>query len=432
LAPSVHALEQKDLRLLPNIQKAQSDLPCVLSSITMSFNTSSPSTSSTPQSLSRPLTPPYFDAIIRTEAVQNTSNLKRKRLKTQYICKHCPSWTSSHRANTISHVLGRHARFESSQLSQTSQSSQPVITSMFRTASDQNIIRNAFNHQGYRDALVGLLTRRRMPFSSIEWTEMKDLALACNPYVQDQLITSQRTAVRLIASNYQLYKSHVIKGSLSTAISPIHISTDLWTSPFRSSLLAVCAQWVDHEHKLQKALLGLPECRYSHSGQQQAHLLLETLEEYEIQSRIGWHTGDNATSNDTCLQHLETLLQSKHKVRLRFQSERIDYVAEVVVLTSKRSTLMLNDAASDALAILSTCLCKLFFLHPLRRPLKLLSSQWLVLQEKTFSHSFRVFSPLNRGETEPSRKLCRRHHRVKARFAEHVVLIARSLLMRTS
>jgi hypothetical protein len=147
-----------------------------------------------------------------------------------------------------------------------------------------------------------------MPFSSIEWAEMKDLALACNPFVQDQLITSRRTAVRLIASNYQLYKGHVIKGSLSTALSPIHISTDLWTSLFRSSLLAVCAQWVDHEYKLQKALLGLPECRYSHSGQQQAHLLLGTLEEYGIQCRVGWHTGDNATSNDTCLDYLESLL----------------------------------------------------------------------------------------------------------------------------
>jgi hypothetical protein len=246
----------------------------------MSSNYLSESSSSMPQSLSRPSTPPYFDAIIRTDTVQNTSNSKRKRLKTQYICKQCPSWSSSHRVNTIAHVLRRHPLSESSQLSHTSQSSQPVITSIFRTATDQSIIRNAFNQsiirnafnqsiirnafnqsiirnafnqQGYRDALIGLLTRRRMPFSSIEWAEMKDLALACNPFIQDQLITSQRTAVRLIASNYQLYKGHVIKGSLSTALSPIHISTDLWTSPFRSSLLAVCAQWVDHEYRPQKA-----------------------------------------------------------------------------------------------------------------------------------------------------------------------------------
>ncbi|KAF7451177.1 hypothetical protein A1F99_029540 [Pyrenophora tritici-repentis] len=158
------------------------------------------------------------------------------------------------------------------------------------------MIRNAFNEQGYRDALVGLLTRRRIAFSSIEWAEMRDLALACNPFIEDQLITSRRKAVRLIASNYQLYKGHVIKGSLSTA-------------------------WVDHEYKLQKALLGLPECRYSHSRQQQAHLLLQTLEDYRIQSRVGWHTGDNATSNDTCLEHLETLLQTKHNAFLLASSK---------------------------------------------------------------------------------------------------------------
>lgn len=283
----------------------------------MSFNHSSESSSLTPQYLSRSISPPYFDAIIRTETFQSTSNSKRKRTRTQYVCTQCPSWSNTHRGNTIAHVLRHHAWPESSQLLHTPRT--PVTmpqatTSVSRTTTDQNVIRNAFDRQGYRDALAGLLTRRRMPFSSVEWAEMKDLALACNLYVQDQLITNRRTAVRLIASNYQFYKGHVIKESLSTAISPIHISTDLWTSPFRSSLLAVCAQWVDHEHKLQRALLGLPECRYGHSGQQQAQLLLGTLEEYGIQSRVGWHTGDNATSNDTCLDHLESLLQSKHNV----------------------------------------------------------------------------------------------------------------------
>ncbi|KAF1934264.1 uncharacterized protein M421DRAFT_88261 [Didymella exigua CBS 183.55] len=44
---------------------------------------------------------------------------------------------------------------ESSQPSQaSSSSSQLAITSVFRTVSDQTIIRNAFNEQGYRDALL--------------------------------------------------------------------------------------------------------------------------------------------------------------------------------------------------------------------------------------------------------------------------------------
>jgi hypothetical protein len=41
--------------------------------ITMSFNHLSESSSSTPQSLSCPPTPPSFDAIIRTDTVQSTS-----------------------------------------------------------------------------------------------------------------------------------------------------------------------------------------------------------------------------------------------------------------------------------------------------------------------------------------------------------------------
>jgi len=333
----------------------------------------SASATSTP-SLRRPVTPPHFDGVIRTETVRNTGNAKRQRLKKQYVCKHCRSWSSSHRVNTINHVLAYHTTSESSQLSQTSSSSQPAITSVFRTVSDQTIIRNAFNEQGYRDALVGLLTRRRIAFSSIEWAEMRDLALACNPFIEDQLITSRRTAVRLIASNYQLYKGHVIKGSLSTAVSPIHISTDLWTSPFRTSLLAVCAQWVDHEYKLQKALLGLPECRYSHSGQQQAHLLLQTLEDYGIQSRVGWHTGDNATSNDTCLEHLETLLRTKHNVSMVFELKiSLRCLSCATVLTLTRLNSLPKSAVSDASVISSIYPCRHSCLHPPRRLLPLLS-----------------------------------------------------------
>lgn len=60
---------------------------------------------------------------------------------------------------------------------------------------------HSFNQQAYREAIIALLTRRRMPFSAVEWSEMKDLALACNPAIEDLLISSRRTAVRYIASN---------------------------------------------------------------------------------------------------------------------------------------------------------------------------------------------------------------------------------------
>jgi hypothetical protein len=39
---------------------------------------------------------------------------------------------------------------------------------MFTPAITTNGLRNAFNAQAYREALIGLLTRRRMPFSVVE------------------------------------------------------------------------------------------------------------------------------------------------------------------------------------------------------------------------------------------------------------------------
>ncbi|RKK14070.1 hypothetical protein BFJ66_g18083, partial [Fusarium oxysporum f. sp. cepae] len=196
----------------------------------------------------------------------------------------------------------------------------------------EDALRNAFNPQAYQEALISILTRRRVPFSAIEWDEFKQLALACNPYIKDSLITSQRTMVRYIAANYDFYSSE-IKDSLTTASSPIHISTDLWTSPHRHSLLAVCAQWVDKDYKLRKALLSLPECAESHSGEAQAQAVIDTLEKYGIQSKLGWHTGDNATSNDTCLESIQRKLMSSHKIKFNAKGRRIRCIAHIINLS---------------------------------------------------------------------------------------------------
>jgi hypothetical protein len=71
-------------------------------------------------------------------------------------------------------------------------------------ASDTTL-RNAFNQQQYDEAIVGLLTRRRVPFSAVEWGELKDIALACNPAIKDCLITSRRRVMAIIGANYGLY-----------------------------------------------------------------------------------------------------------------------------------------------------------------------------------------------------------------------------------
>ena len=203
--------------------------------------------------------------------------------------------------------------------------SQSKISNIFSPVPSTVALRDAFNVQAYREALIGLFTRRRLPLSAIEWKELQDLTLACNPAIKDLIITSRRTMVRLIASNFDLYIDQ-LRDSLVTARCQIHISSDLWTSPHRHALLAVCAQRIDSDYKLRKALLGLPECRFNHSGEHQARLIVEVLEKFNIQSKIGYHTGDNATSNDTCLKALASQLWEKHRVSISYLGHLLLYI----------------------------------------------------------------------------------------------------------
>jgi hypothetical protein len=48
-------------------------------------------------------------------------------------------------------------------------------------------------------------------------------------------------------------------------------------------------------------MLALPQVLFSHSGGVQAAIILRTLKSFGITTKLGYHTGDNATSNDTLL-----------------------------------------------------------------------------------------------------------------------------------
>jgi len=239
-----------------------------------------------------------------------TGRKRKTRGVAVYTCTICiPNpylWTSSQKSNAIHHLTTLHA-----DSSYTALSTPNTINRYLHP--DPDTLRRVFNQDAYNEAIVGLLTVRRIAFSGVEWPELQQLVLAGNPACGDLLVQSRRTAVRLVYSNYLNYRDQ-LKELLSLARSPIHIQSDLWTSPHRHSLLAVCAQWVDQDFRLQKALLGLPECAIDHSGSSQAGLILEVLETFEITSNIGWHTGDNATSNDTCLEVLESRLLAEHQV----------------------------------------------------------------------------------------------------------------------
>ncbi|EXM14878.1 hypothetical protein FOTG_16751 [Fusarium oxysporum f. sp. vasinfectum 25433] len=87
--------------------------------------------------------------------------------------------------------------------------------------------------------------------------------------------------------------------------------------------------------------------------------MAEAIEEYGIAKQIGYHTGDNATSNDTCLKHLSQMLQDKYGISFHPNQRRIRCIAHIInlslqafLLTSSKEALRaVLAAASDVTGV---------------------------------------------------------------------------------
>lgn len=140
-----------------------------------------------------------------------------------------------------------------------------------------------------------------------------------NPEIEPCLIQSHATVNELINKSFNKHQE-TIRQRLQTSVSTIHYSIDLSTSPNEKSFMGICGQWVDSDYRLQKALLSLPEVRFLHSGETMARLLLDTVTTYDVAAKTGYIVADNASSNDTCVQHLQ---HSLGELGIDFQGRRI-------------------------------------------------------------------------------------------------------------
>jgi hypothetical protein len=107
-----------------------------------------------------------------------------------------------------------------------------------------------------------------------------------------------------------------VRQVLQAALSHIHISLDIWTSPNRWLLLAICAHFTTYDQKKQKALLALKKVP-GHSSEAQMGVLWPVLEDYGIVRKLGAIVGDNAPTNNVLCR----LIQKKFKDMLGFNWE---------------------------------------------------------------------------------------------------------------
>lgn len=120
-----------------------------------------------------------------------------------------------------------------------------------------------------------------------------------------------------------------VKEKLKHVDSKISFTFDSWTSEPGVPFLSITAHYIDspagkpQEWELKTDQLSFTIINGNHSGNNIGRILIETIDNYDIRTKVGWFTADNATNNDTAIQTVAHAIDpsgtkwiaGKHRVR---------------------------------------------------------------------------------------------------------------------
>jgi hypothetical protein len=168
---------------------------------------------------------------------------------------------------------------------------------------DFEILEASLNTTVLTEALISLIVVRNLSFTMVEWPEFHTLCQVLNRACEGKITTSHSGVYNKVKEAWGKHKD-VVRRALQAALSHIHISLDIWTSPNRFLLLAIVAHFTTHDQKKQKALLALKKVP-GHSGEEQFSILLLVLEDYGIIRKLGAIVTDNAPSNNVLCRFIQ-------------------------------------------------------------------------------------------------------------------------------
>ncbi|KAF5484195.1 putative AC transposase [Colletotrichum fructicola] len=152
-----------------------------------------------------------------------------------------------------------------------------------------------------RDLSVASIVSADLPFVHFENAYVQQMFRYHNPEVAGE-IPWGRTAIRDRLDDFCRRGEALVKSELHSALSKIHLSFDLWSSPNIYAFMAVTGHFIHADGTIQSRLLAFPQHHGNHSGLSLSETLIDAVDRYELRPRIGVTISDNATNNDTCLR----------------------------------------------------------------------------------------------------------------------------------
>jgi len=86
---------------------------------------------------------------------------------------------------------------------------------------EEKILRSAINHEAVNETLTQLITLRNLPYNTATWPELQALLTTVNYTVEDVLVITIRTILKLIEISFVVYRE-ILKLKLHRSLSKIH------------------------------------------------------------------------------------------------------------------------------------------------------------------------------------------------------------------
>jgi hypothetical protein len=264
----------------------------------------------------------YCRKPLEEEPVRDNQNRKL------YYCSLC-SYSGNSTTNIRYHLQSKHDILSDRAIPRTKATAALQLQQLWKQASVDNqsaefnslILKSVLHKEVLNQALINLIVVRNLPFRAVEWPELHAFCQALNPESASYITTAHSAVSKSISQSFQTQKD-IVRRKVQSAITNIHLSVDIWTSPNRHLLLAICSHFVDSQERCTKSLLALRTVA-NHSGEEQWDALLPVLQEYGIVRKLGAVVGDNSSTNDTLCRAISEYLHKEEEITWDFTHQRI-------------------------------------------------------------------------------------------------------------
>ena len=162
-----------------------------------------------------------------------------------------------------------------------------------------------FDEEGWKSAYCRWIASSGISLRQASSDDLRALLCFQNPRLKKLVPQSHVTTRTWMVAEFAKHKQRIMD-SIASARSKVTISFDGWKANNDVlDLLGVVAHYIGDDYKVHNVVLAMRNTLGSHTGANIADLLFDVLKDYQINgSQIAFFAADNATNNDTALEHL--------------------------------------------------------------------------------------------------------------------------------